>query len=110
MDTTQELIERIQAGLSFWQQDIVKKKMFGGTCFLFKGKMSIGEVKGQLVVRVVASKMEHTLAQEFVSPMTFTGKPMKEFVYVSPEGYHTNEQLQSWIELGIEHATYASQK
>lgn len=29
---------------------------------------------------------------------------MKEFVYVSPDGFKTEETLQHWIELGLEHA------
>jgi hypothetical protein len=29
---------------------------------------------------------------------------MKEFVFVSLEGFKTEEQLQSFIELGLEHA------
>ena len=48
--------------------------------------------------------MEAVLQQDHVRPMDFTGKPMKEFIFVSPEGFKTEEQLQSWIELGLEHA------
>ena len=43
-----------------------------------------------------------------VKPMDFNGKPMKEFVFVSEEGYNTGEKLQYWIELGIEHAIQKS--
>lgn len=78
--------------------------MFGGTCFLYKGKMCIGETKGRLVVRVVEKKMEDLLLSTKIIPMDFTGKPMKEFVFVQPEGYSTEEQLQQFVELGIEHA------
>ena len=29
---------------------------------------------------------------------------MKEFIFVSPEGYNTEIELKEWIALGIEHA------
>lgn len=66
--------------------------------------MTVGPVKNDLMVRIVDNKMPNILNQEFVRPMDFTGKPMKEFVFVSPEGFKTEEQLQNWIELGLEHA------
>lgn len=105
MSTTSiELVKRIRAGVTAWGTDITEKKMFGGYCTLYKGKMSIGEIKGRLLVRVIPEKMEAVLESPFVSPMDFTGKPMKEFVFVSEEYFDTNEKLQYWIELGIEHA------
>lgn len=82
--------------------------MFGGYCTLYKGKMAIGEMKGRLLVRVISEKMETVLNSTFVNPMDFSGKPMKEFVFVSEEAFDTNEKLQNWIELGIEHAQLKS--
>lgn len=34
-----------------------EKKMFGGLSFLFQGKMTVGIVKEELAVRIIASKM-----------------------------------------------------
>jgi hypothetical protein len=48
--------------------------------------------------------MDRILQQDYVRPMDFTGKPMKEFVFVSQKGFKTEEQLHQWIELGLEHA------
>jgi hypothetical protein len=61
-------------------------------------------VKDELMVRVVESKMPRLLQQNFVRPMDFTGKPMKEFIFVAPEGFKSEEQLQLFVELGLEHA------
>jgi len=44
------------------------------------------------------------LKMEAVRPMDFTNRPMKEFIFVAAKGFKTEEQLQNWIELGIEHA------
>ena len=78
--------------------------MFGGLAFLYKGKMTVGIVKNDLMVRVPADKMDDILNKTHVRPMDFTSKPLKEFVYVSKEGSVNEEQLQHWIELGLEHA------
>lgn len=86
------------------RSSITEKKMFGGLAFLLMGKMTIGVMKEKLMVRVVAEKMEQSLKNPFVKPMDFTNRPMKEFIFVSPAGMETEEMLQHWIELGIEHA------
>ncbi|MGB5435031.1 MAG: TfoX/Sxy family protein [Maribacter sp.] len=83
---------------------ISKKKMFGGLAYLFKDKMTVGIVKNDLMVRILGSKMDNILKMENVRPMDFAKRPMKEFVYVSAKGYDSEEQLQHWIELGLEHA------
>ena len=86
------------------RREIQLKKMFGGLAFLFKGKMTVGIMKDELIVRVVEEKMDEVLRMDEVRPMDFTNKPMKEFIYVSPEGFKTEQQLHQWIELGLEHA------
>ena len=78
--------------------------MFGGLAIMYKGKMTVGIVKNDLMVRVLGSKMDVILHIDTVRPMEFTNRPMKEFIYVSSKGFETEEQLQHWIELGIEHA------
>lgn len=98
------IIKRLRVALKPWEQDLVEKKMFGGVCFFYKGKMCIGEIKGRLVARVVSEKMEEALSSPNVTPMDFTGKPMKESVFINAEGIDTDEKLQSFVELGIEHA------
>lgn len=104
MNTSEELIRRIRVAVLPWAPHMEEKKMFGGYCTLYKGKMCVGETKERLMVRVVPEKMEQVLAMPHVQPMDFTGKPMKEFVFVSEKGWDTEEKLQQWIELGIEHA------
>jgi len=83
---------------------ITEKKMFGGLSFLFHGKMTVGIIKEELIVRVIAEKMDAVLERDGVRPMDFTNKPLKEFVYVIPEVVHRESELNFWIALGIEHA------
>ena len=102
----EQLAERVRIYLKP-VDEITEKKMFGGLCFLYKGKMSVGIIKGQLVGRVISEKFEKALNEKHTSDMDFTGRKMKNFVYVSQEGLETEEELSKWIELGIEHAKNA---
>ncbi|NAY91265.1 hypothetical protein GTQ34_04970 [Muricauda sp. JGD-17] len=99
-----ETADRIRAASALFSEEFLEKKMFGGIAFLHKGKMTIGVVKEDLVVRVVDNKMDSILKKDYVRPMDFTGKPMKEFIFVSAKGFGTEEQLMQWMELGLEHA------
>ena len=98
------LANRIRTQLKLFPEEFTEKRMFGGLSFLYQGKMSVGIVKDELAVRIVASKLEAELAKEYVRPMDFVKRPMKEFVYVSAEGIKTEEHLLYYIELGLEHA------
>lgn len=83
---------------------VTSKKMFGGIAFLYHGKMTVGTINNDLMVRVIPEKMENILSKDGVRPMDFTGKALKEFVFVASEFYKTQEQLDFWITLGLEHA------
>jgi TfoX/Sxy family transcriptional regulator of competence genes len=108
MAYNKELEKRLEYALKLFPRNITehisRKKMFGGLAIMFKGKMTVGIIKNDLMVRVIGSKMDEILKMGFVRPMDFTTRPMKEFIYVSPKGVETEEQLQNWIELGLEHA------
>ncbi len=104
MAYNEALAKRLEKALEPFKDDVIAKKMFGGMCYMYKGKMSVGIVKDSLCVRVIAAKMDNAMKQEHVRPMDFTGKPLKEFIYVAPEGFETEEALNHWVELGIEHA------
>ena len=95
---------RVRAQLKLFSETFEEKRMFGGLSFLYQGKMTVGIVKNDLAVRIIDSKMETELKNKHVRPMDFTKRPMKEFVYVSEEGFKTESQLLHYIELGLEHA------
>jgi len=104
MAFNEQLGYRIREQLQYFREDFTEKRMFGGLAFLYQGKMTIGIVKDDLMVRVLSDKMEAVLDNEYARPMDFTKRPMKEFVYISEEGIKTEEQLLHFIELGLEHA------
>ncbi|MCP4443583.1 MAG: TfoX/Sxy family protein [Aureispira sp.] len=105
MAYNEELAGRVRDILE-GKEHFTEKKMFGGLSFLYKKKMTVGIIEDRLVARVVEKKCPNLLAKSFIDPMDFTGKPMKEFLFVGKEGFETDEQIQEWIDLGVEHAKY----
>ena len=85
--------------------DVTEKKMFGGLSFLLGGKMCCGVVKDDLVVRVGPDRHDEAVAELNARPMDFTGRPMKGFVYIGPEGCGEDEALSKWVERGVEFAS-----
>ncbi|MBV6647248.1 MAG: TfoX/Sxy family protein [Cyclobacteriaceae bacterium] len=104
----ENLAERLREQLLGYVNHIQEKKMFGGLCFLYNGKMCVGIVKDELMARVVSEKFSSILEEPYVREMDFTKKPLKNFIYVEKGGFRTDPQLKKWIELGIEHAKEAS--
>lgn len=108
MSYNQDLEARINAVLMDWEgglhKDIHVKKMFGGLAFLYRGKMSVGIIGDALTVRIPGADMEEALLKPGARPMDFTGRAMKEFVFVDPEGYASTQDLRKWIQWGLEHA------
>ncbi len=78
-----------------------ERRMFGGLAFMVNGHMCCGIVGEDLVIRVGAEGDEQALSQPHARAMDFTGRPMKGFVYVSPQGYRTKAALKTWIKRGL---------
>lgn len=96
--------ERVAAALDRGGIDYREKLMFGGLGFMINDKMCVGIVKDELMVRVLDEKYADVLRLDHARPMDFTGRPMKGFVYVSPDGLLDDDSMQKWIDLGVEFA------
>ncbi len=105
-----DLANRIRETLKLFAEEFTEKKIFGGLSFLYQGKMTGGVVKDELAVKVIGDKMKMILENPHARPMDFTNRPMKEFVFVMKEAIQTEEELLSWIELGLEHAKHKIQR
>jgi hypothetical protein len=98
------LAERIR-GVLDGRPGVSEKRMFGGIAFLVQGHMSVGIVQDKLMVRVGPESYDRLLRERHVRRMDFTGRPMKGFVYVVPQGYETDADLQRWVDLGVSYVT-----
>ncbi|OGO32887.1 MAG: RNA methyltransferase [Chloroflexi bacterium RBG_16_54_18] len=83
---------------------LVEKRMFGGISFLLQGNMACGVHGENLIVRVDPTEYEEILSQQYVRPFDMTGKPMKGWIFVTPEGVERDQELESWIDKGVEFA------
>ena len=92
------------------RRGVTEKKMFGGLCFLFNGKMCCGVEKNRLVVRVGPKKYDTLLTRQHVRPMDFTGKPLTGFIYVVPLGLKSSTVLKQWVNLGLAYAKSVQRK
>jgi len=81
---------------------LTEQRMFGGLAFMLNNKMFVGIIGEDLMVRVGPDGQAAALAKPHVRPMDFTGRPMRGYVYVSPEGTGTVEAVAFWVERGAE--------
>jgi hypothetical protein len=97
------LAERIR-GVLGERTDVSEKRMFGGLAFLLRGRMCVGIVKEDLMVRVGAEAHDELSRRPHARPMDFTGRPMKGFLFVSPEGFEADADLERWVGHGLAHS------
>ena len=76
--------------------------MMGGLTFMVNGKMCVGVAKDDLMVRLAPEAYEGALQKKGCRQMDFTGKPIRGFVFVGPEGLGTEGDLKDWLELALE--------
>jgi hypothetical protein len=93
------LAERIRAVLD-GDARVTEKRVFGGIAFLLDGKMFVGVVKDELMVRVGPAGYEGALQDRHARAMDFTGRPMAGYVFVAPEGTSEEAALGRWVGLG----------
>lgn len=91
------LADRVRTILSA-RRDLVEKRMFGGVCFMVRGHMCCGIAGDSLMVRLGPADGDRLLDEPHVRPMDFTGRPMRGFLFVDPEGLGTARALRTWVE------------
>ena len=96
----ESLAQRIRDALAR-KKNIEEKKMFGGIGFLLHGNMLVGVWKNSLIVRVGPDGYEDALLEPHVKEFDITGRPMKGWVLVEPEGVENDDQLKDWIQRAV---------
>lgn len=92
----EELAERVREELQA-DPGFSERKMFGGLCFMLHGNMCAGVVGERLMLRLGEQASQAALRQAHVSPMDFTGKPMRGMVYVDHDGLR-GADLVRWVD------------
>ena len=96
------LAERLRALLDE-RPGTTEKEMFGGLAFLHEGKMFVGIVKDELLVRVGRDAHDAAILEPHARTMDFTGRPMRGYVFVAPEGFAEDQTLREWVERAAAH-------
>ncbi len=96
----ESLADRLRVYLR--QRDgFVEKKMFGGLGFLLNGNMCVGVWKDALIVRVGQDSYAAALGEPTAREFDITGRPMRGWVMVGPEGVDHLLELARWVERAI---------
>jgi len=74
-----------------------EKKMFGGVGYLLNGNMCVGIWKDSLIARLGPEQGEAALREPYVKEFDITGRAMKGWVMVLPEGIEEDDQLKEWV-------------
>ena len=84
-----------------------EKKMMGGIIFMVNHKMCVGldidksSGKDRLMVRVGKAKHDQLIFKKGSREMDFTGKVMRGFLFIDPDGFDTEDDLDFWIEKAL---------
>jgi hypothetical protein len=81
---------------------IEEKAMFGGMAFLLNGNLLVCVWKDSLIVRLGPEAGGAALEEPHVREFDVTGRPMKGWVMVDPEGLDSDLQLRDWIDRATE--------
>ncbi len=96
MAFSEALAERIRQRLAR-RKNVEERKMFGGMGFLLNGNLLVGVWKESLVVRLGEDEGEEAMKEPHVKEFDITGRPMRNWVLVGPDGIQDDEQLSAWI-------------
>ena len=82
---------------------IEEKQMMGGVAFMVNNKMCVGVIKDEMMARIGPDVFDEALEKQSCRPMDFTKRPMKGWVFISPEGIERVQELEYWIALALDY-------
>ncbi len=97
-----EKLEKRLDGFIARRNDFHKQKMFGGLGYLLRGNMCFAIWKDHLILRLGETQGADALKTKNVRPFDITGRPMKGWVMVAPEGIKTDAVLRRWVTQAVD--------
>ncbi len=85
-----------------------EKKMMGGLIFMVNEKMCVGVDMDKktgldrLMVRVGKASHDQLIFKNGSRQMNFTGSVMRGFLFIDPDGFDSEADLDFWIEKALE--------
>jgi hypothetical protein len=71
--------------------------MFGGLGLLVNGNMACGVNGDDLIVRLPPEESTAALTEPAARPFAMTGRPMKGWILIGPEGHAEEGDLSRWV-------------
>jgi hypothetical protein len=98
-----DLADRIRSALGK-RKGLTEKKMFGGIGFMLGGNMACGVHGEQMIVRLDPNETDEALARPHTRRFDLTGRPMKGWILVEPNGLTKDADLGKWVSVGAKYA------
>jgi TfoX/Sxy family transcriptional regulator of competence genes len=98
----ERLAARVRALLAS-RAGVSERKMFGGLTFMVGGNMCCGVNGEELIVRLDPGREDDALARPHARPMDLTGRRMRGFITVHPDGL-TGSRLDQWVHEAVARA------
>lgn len=95
----EHLAERVRARLA-GRPGLTEKRMFGGIAFMLGGKIAVGVLGAELMVRVGAAAHDEAVRLPGVREFDGGARPMRGWVSVAPEALAADSDLAGWVERG----------
>ena len=83
---------------------LTEKRMFGGLAFLLRGNMCVGVHGNDMIVRLAPEETDAALAERHTRVFDLTGRPMKGWLLVEPQGLASKPALEKWVERAVSFA------
>jgi hypothetical protein len=96
MPYSKQLAERVRVALGR-RPGLVEKRMFGGVCFLLRGNMLVGVWEQSLIARLGPDEAARALKEPNVREFDVTGRPMRGWVMIEPDGLDPDADLAAWL-------------
>ena len=106
MAYSEELAERIRKTLAKTPR-VEEKKMMGGLTFMVNGKMCVGIIKDELMVRLHPLMHEKALERKGCHDVDMMKRKIRGFVLVSPSGLKRQKDFEHWIKVALDFNKHA---
>lgn len=102
------LADRIRRALKEKRVHFEEMKMMGGLCFKVDNKMLCGihldKKYGDnlLMARIGEDIYKSEISKDHCLPMDFTGRPMRGYIFVTPDGFDSENDLSYYLDLCLD--------
>lgn len=96
-----DLAYRVRVALNH-TSGLSEKRMFGGVGFMLNGNMCLGIWKNSLIARIGIGYYQDALREPHVREFDITGRPMRGWVLIEPDGIESVAELSRWCGRAVE--------